>query len=104
MHRGSGMVRSIKPQVGDSMQASIQLVSGRYWSSWPELLPILGAWIPRIGQQSMLHHLPKDVLQHIAQLAYGRRSRPRFQVTEEQGPGHSGSYTPSVQTWTESYM
>ena len=58
----------------------LALISGHYWTGRRALLPVLGAYLPRFGDGSPLSALPKEVLQHIARLAYGPRLRPKFEI------------------------
>lgn len=63
-----------------SQLTELALLSEHYWTDRRALLPVLGAYLPRFGDGSPLSALPKEVLQHIARLAYGPRLRPKFVI------------------------
>jgi hypothetical protein len=63
-----------------SQLTELALLSEHYWTDRRALLPVLGAYLPRFGDGSPLSALPKEVLQHIARLAYRPRLKPKFEI------------------------
>ena len=63
-----------------SQLTELALLSEHYWTDRRALLPVLGAYLPRFGDGSPLSGLPKEVLQHIARLAYRPRITPKFEL------------------------
>ena len=61
----------------------LALISGHYWTGKRALLPVLGAYLPRFGDGSPLSGLPKEVLRHIARLAYRPRITPKFELPSD---------------------
>ena len=58
---------------------ALALATGSYWTCWPELRHVL---LPHAAG-TLLHRLPRDVLKHISAFAHRPRSKPVFELREE---------------------
>ena len=67
----------------DPVSTADALAKSCYWSDWTALRPFLMASVQRLSASSLLRHLPTELLQRIAQLAYCPRLRPKLTGFDE---------------------